>query len=533
MTPAAMAKVGTILTFAVVLLLIIEGRSFTWLAPPVVDARLYAYIGNAWRHGNLPYLHAWELKPPGIFAVNAAASAFLPYSFGALAVAESVVLLGCAVTLYLLLREWEVSQTGRCLGVLLFAIASNLTISHANLPEIYLFWPATLSMLFFSRGLRESRPMWIFLSGLSAGLGSLFKITGLDPLVAQSAYLFVLWFVFRRLSVRRVVDTIAIAAAGASLAWLPVGLYFGFHGALSELLEVSFIDPFYFSAAIPKSLGRYTFMIFYFLRDLYPLIIFILIGFGAYLVELRLSFHDPRPDGNSRLRIGPVPILAGLWVAVDLLGALAGNRSQTQYFLPLALSIAAMAGVTYTQQVEKTVLPMHLRSTLLALLIVPLTVTNFNNEFRELVHVVRYGHLLSHDLDLGHDQVPMEQQLRQVGTFIGGVRGKDDTLFSWDLQPWLFQMLDMKSSIYVLDMGFRRQLPRKARLRFVENALNQLQSNPPTFIVDSTEDAEGARREDPLYRTFEQFVDQRYECLKEFRLNHGAKFRVYRSLSGY
>src|SRR5262249_47310670 len=89
-TTPLIAKVGTFLVFGAVIFYIAVGRSFTWLAPPLADTQLYAYVGNAWLHGDLPYIRVWEMKPPGIFAVNAAVFAFFPKSFGALAVLEGL-----------------------------------------------------------------------------------------------------------------------------------------------------------------------------------------------------------------------------------------------------------------------------------------------------------------------------------------------------------------------------------------------------------------------------------------------------------
>src|SRR5215813_11274780 len=271
------SKAGTLLVFGAVIFYIIVGRSFTWLAPPLSDTQLYAYVGNAWLHGDLPYVRVWEMKPPGIFAVNAAVFAFFPKSFGALAVLEGLFMFGCAVTIYLLLREWQVCPIGCCLGALVFAITSNLTYVHSNITEIYLFWPAALSMLFFSKALPELRGKWIFLSGLFTGAASLFKLTGLGPLLAQSAFLFLLWVVFRRFSFIRLLIVISTALAGVAAAWLPFGIYFGYHGALLDLINASFIYPFFFSAVVPRSFSRYFHMIDDLLADLRILIIFILL----------------------------------------------------------------------------------------------------------------------------------------------------------------------------------------------------------------------------------------------------------------
>ncbi len=524
MTPV-ISKVGTVLVFAAVIFYITVGRSFTWLAPPLSDTQLYAYVGNAWLHGDLPYVRVWDMKPPGIFAVNAAVFAFFPDSFGALAVLEGLFMFGCAITVYLLLWEWKVCPIGCCLGTLVFAITSNLTYVHSNLTEIYLLWPAALSMLFFSKALPELRGKWIFLSGLCTGAASLFKLTGLAPFLAQSVLLFLLWIVFRRFSFSRLLAVLSTALAGVILAWLPFALYFGYHGALLDLINASVLYPFNYSAAIPKSFSRYFYMTAHFLYDLYMLIIFILIGFCAYLFEFK---HFLQEKDYSRVGVTPFYILSALWVIVDLIGALSGNRSHSQYFLPLTLSIAAMAGLTYSLQVESIGSAKQVQLLILTLLVVPLVVTHFDKEFREFVHLVRYGHTLTHDKESGHDKPTPEAQAKQIAVFIEGIRNKDDTLFSWDFSPWIFNALHIKSPIYVLDMAYRKLFSGSLRQRFVEGVLTQLQSHPPTFIMDDTNEPELSKRLDPLYMTFSQFVDNQYQCVKEFELPYGTKIRVYK-----
>src|SRR5262249_3683665 len=527
---AVMSKVGTLLVFGAVIFYIVVGRSFTWLAPPLSDTQLYAYVGNAWLHGDLPYVRVWEMKPPGIFAVNAAVFAFFPKSFGALAVLEGLFMFGCAVTVYLLLREWQVCSIGCCLGALVFAISSNLTYVHSNITEIYLFWPAALSMLFFSKALPKLRGKWIFLSGLFTGAATLFKLTGLGPLLAQSAFLFLLWVVFRRLSFSRLVIVISTALAGVAVAWLPFGLYFGWHGALIDFINASFIYHFNYCVATSSSFARYFHML-HFLDDLRILIIFILIGFCAYLFDFKRLL--PQKD-YSRFGVTSFYILSALWVLVDLFDALAGNRSQTQYFLPLTLSIAAMVGLTYSLQLEAIGSGKRVQLLILTLLLAPLVLTHFDNEFRELVHLVRYGHTLSHDTELGHDKLPFEEQAKQIAVFIEGIRKKDDTLFSWEYSPWIFNALNIKSPIYAMDMAYGKAFSGSLRQGFVEDVMRQLQSHPPTFIMDSTKDPELTKRQDPLYMEFARFVDDQYECLKEFKLSwklsYDINVRVYKRI---
>src|SRR5215510_6079066 len=70
------------------------------------------YIGLGWLDGRLPYIDVWDMKPPGIFALNAAVFAIFPNSFGALAIVEGFFIVACALTIYALLRQWRASRGG-------------------------------------------------------------------------------------------------------------------------------------------------------------------------------------------------------------------------------------------------------------------------------------------------------------------------------------------------------------------------------------------------------------------------------------
>jgi hypothetical protein len=214
----------------------------------------------------------------------------------------------------------------------------------------------------------------------------------------------------------------------------------------------------------------------------------------------------------------------------DLAGALAGNRSQPQYFLPLTLSLAAMVGLTYARHVENQPLRKPLQYSVLALLVGPLMFAHFNTRMREFVHLIRYGHEFSEDAAVnGHDR-PIEARVQEVAAFVDRNRRANDTLFSWGYHPWLFQMLDIRSPVYVPDLWYRKQFAGNVQRQFVEDVLNQLQSNPPTFVVDSSgpDDPEADKQGNPYYQAFSKFIDGQYDFLREFRLADDTKFEIYR-----
>lgn len=510
---------------AVALVYIAIGRTFTWSGVGSSDGILYAYIGNAWAHGALPYAHAWEMKPPGIFAVDAAVFLFRPYAFHALAIVEGIVLFGAAITLYFVLREWRCSQQSRCLGILLFAVASNFTFSHSNLAEVYLFWPAAMSMLCFTKALSGSERKWMFAAGICVGIATLFKLTGLAAFLAQCAYLVISLIFFRQYSFRSVGRLMVMSFAGIATVWAPVVTYFALHGIARPLIDASFIYPFLFSRAIPVSLSRYAAMTFTFLKPLYPMIAIASIGCGAYVYEHLCSPRAALPNMRRELNGRSAYLLAALWMSADLLAALGGNRSQTQYFWPLTMSTAATVAVTYSVYIEN-VASNVVRAAIVSLLAGPLVITNFQTELPEFVHLVRYGHPLSDDAEFGHDNRSQQQQLGDVAAYVKGLAQPHDTLFSAELRPWLFQMSGMNSPVYLLDLGFRKQLPVPQRQTFVKRALTALKATPPTFIVTSSD--RWSAPPDSLDQEFSMWVSRQYACVKDFHLTNGAVYRVYR-----
>src|SRR5437899_7116774 len=201
------------------------GRTFTALIPTPfetsslcsVDGPLFAYIGSEWLKGRIPYLFTWDNKPPGIFIANAATFSLFPGNLKALAVTEAFFFLGCVATVYLLMRSWGAPRVVAALAVALTAGAGNLLWFNqgGNLTEIYVLWPATLSIYLFSRAAPNYRGKWVFLAGFFAGVAALFKPIGIAALLAQTLLLFLLYISFRRLSARDLIISSTMSWAGA------------------------------------------------------------------------------------------------------------------------------------------------------------------------------------------------------------------------------------------------------------------------------------------------------------------------------
>ncbi len=71
--------------------------------PP--DQAMFAYIGDRWLHGELPYRDAWDLKPPGIFGVFAAAQVIFGRGMAAARWADLFATLMAAGGLFVLAKR--------------------------------------------------------------------------------------------------------------------------------------------------------------------------------------------------------------------------------------------------------------------------------------------------------------------------------------------------------------------------------------------------------------------------------------------
>jgi hypothetical protein len=481
----------------------IVGRSFTALDPRPFDAQLFAYFGLQWLHGHIPYVNIWDNKPPGIFAVNALVFFLFPKSFTALAWMEGIFILGCIGTIYLLIRQWGGPWRVAALTTAWVAVASNLRYynQHGNFTEIYTLWPATLSMYCFSKASPTFHGKWIFLAGLFSGMASLFKLPGLSPLLAQGAFLFLLWAAFRQLSLRRILAAGFVTSVGALVAWLPAAWYFWRHNAFGELVYASWTYNIFYGAAAQRTILSAARNTLSRLQPLTSLMVCVIAGLMLY-VRLWAMSRRSREPGD---KIGPAPgfwwPLALLWFVFDLAGALAGGRNYPHYFLPLTVSLSVVAGVMYWSLLENMPNQAHrwgIETILFALIIGPLI-------FAQVLDVRQMRSVLS------ASEHPALEPWEAVSAHLNTIRSPSDTLFMWDYLPRIYFATEMKSPTRLLDAHYIFD-SAESRRKFGEEIMQGLKRAPPTFIIDGWRTASRERRlaGNPMYRRFREFLEDNY-----------------------
>jgi len=484
-----------------VLLSTILGRSFTALDPGNFDASLFMYIGERWLHGSIPYVEIWDNKPPGIFALIAAVFWQFPKSSVALAVTEGIFVIGCILTVYAIMRQAGSPWGPAALSAAIASAVCNLSFynQHGTLTEIYLLWPATLSMLFFIRGIASERIRWIFLAGVCSGIASLFKPPGMAPLLAQSS-LVLLLLLFGGLSLRVLLASMAANVTGVMVAWLPAIVYFWRYDAVTALFDAAFFYNLQYGAAKHSDSLSVLLNMITVLTPLTSLMI------GGFILAIYISNQVFRTHRLPTVAIGSmskphyVAILAFFWTLFDLAGAVAGGRNYPHYFLTLGPSLSVTAGLIYwflldapTKAVKTSLLPVAL----FAFILGPLPFEQILDLRKARLFVVNG---------------PSAYEDREIAELLKARRSEGDKLFIWNYRPAIFLLSGMRSPSRLLDAHYLRDFAG-ARDEFGREIFVALERENPAFIVDGTREPEKRAASDPYYKKFRVFVDRQYELI--------------------
>lgn len=129
-------RVEVVLIVLVILLVVAASRAIWWGNPAATtDEQLYALIGSALAHGELPYIDMWDRKPFGLFALFALGEWIAPPPYGFQVLAGLFTGLGAWLT-YLLARlqvDW-VTATG---AALLYVILISLYGGFSGQSEVF------------------------------------------------------------------------------------------------------------------------------------------------------------------------------------------------------------------------------------------------------------------------------------------------------------------------------------------------------------------------------------------------------------
>jgi 4-amino-4-deoxy-L-arabinose transferase-like glycosyltransferase len=293
-----------------------------------VDEAFYLVVGRQWLEGRPPYAYSFDVKPPLLFALMAAAEA----AFGpSLLAAKALVMASVSATAYALFRFGRrfLGERAGVTAALLY-ILSSLSLGGVFSPAELILAPfAAFGMLLGClAGLaRRCLPLWTLLAaGFCLGAAASVKQTAIFEAAPLAAFLFF---------GRPLTDGFkAIVLLAAGFAIVPVGfaLYFLADGHFGA----------FFADAVVAAAGRVSVPAI----SLSATVGGFLVGLMLMLPIIVLAAAACVFPGG--LKNSTLPFLAA-WTAGALAGVLAMRAALVIYFLPLLPPLCLMA-VTFIER---------------------------------------------------------------------------------------------------------------------------------------------------------------------------------------
>ena len=201
------------------------------------DSGIFLYAGWRILSGEIPYVHIWDSKPPGVFYVNAVGLALGRGSRWGVWALEMLSLSAAALLLVRLLGA-AFGRLAAVLSLLLWALTLTFVLSGGNLTEEYAL-PLQLACLWlFHHAVAQQRASWQWPA--MGALSSLIFILRPNA-VAIPAAIFLYTLVRGRRDLRSTaVGRLVGIVLGALLVALLVVLWFAHLGALPQFVDAAF-----------------------------------------------------------------------------------------------------------------------------------------------------------------------------------------------------------------------------------------------------------------------------------------------------
>ncbi len=199
---------------------------------------MFAYVGDQWRAGHMPYRDSWDNKPPATYALAALAIATFGHSQLSSRVADLVLTL-CIVACIFGLTRAMAGPLAACVAAIGYSLAYYLHFDywHTAQAEVATSLFGLLALIAAWKWMEASpRHLTAVVAGACVGLAALFKLTGalFLPLVVAM----IIWGRKGRGVWRDVVAPSMMAVAGFVLPIAVAVAYFAAHGALLHMWDV-------------------------------------------------------------------------------------------------------------------------------------------------------------------------------------------------------------------------------------------------------------------------------------------------------
>lgn len=399
-----------VLPFLAIAAFLLWGRFYTVYATGFKDAQLFDYIGGQLLHGAVLYVDVWDIKPPGIFYINALLNSISEETFWPHAGAELLALIMALIAVWFIVREIADKSSALFAVVLLSALsAMNIYNEGGNLTEIYVMALSAVAAAVFICGYRL--PICLILTGTTVALATLFKLSGLSVLICIVVYLSIESIKFR--TFRHSFITFIYISIGFLLVW---GVAVLAHPeSWMEMLRVSFVYPFEYGkgshTSVTDTYSRFvhkTSFVWSFLIFIFPCV--------CLAIQKILRKEISR---ESLLYV----FIAG-WALCDILGIVMGGRMYGHYFINSFASTSILVALTIYTYVG-------FRGAKIVLSLSGLFL---------IYQIVSYSLLVHRYIDF--DKIGRGQDIAQ---YINSRKTAGDYLYVWDYEPVIYNSTSLPS----------------------------------------------------------------------------------------
>lgn len=454
------------------------------------DESVYLLMARSLLQGHAPYTAVWDHKPPGLYALFAAAQVAFGPTVTAIRWLGIVVV---TATSWLLLVYGRAALGSWAVGggaAVLYALFSTRNGGLATNAEI-LFAPWTVAaLLLLARtgapaALRLQRGT-LFIAGLLLGCAVQIKTVAAGELLAALAVLLLVLPLSRArgqvVPGGRVLAAAAWLLLGAALPTLVAAASFAASGHWADYLYANVTaNARYLRAAPPVTAGALAAALWGQVRSTTALWL-------ALPLALLVSW---------RARAGGPVLTLWLWLGGALLAVLAAGRLFPHYFLQLLPPLCLLAAWTLVQGVRLSPLPRRWQPVLFSVLALVALGQPCARALRASGAEVRAQ----------VQRAPRTETLAYIGAYLRGQLQPGETFFVADGEPVLYFLAGVDAPTrYVLpalfyDEGLAALLPVEPL-----DELDHIMAHPPRYVVLSA----APPRSSPYFDRLQGYLAQKY-----------------------
>lgn len=427
-------------------------------AEPDRDNGIYLYLGKQIVEGKLPYVDAWEQKPPLIFYVNATGLALANGSrWGVFALEFIAIFTAGCLFFWLANTLWDFETAALASVIWLLGLESIL--QGGNFTEEYSLPFNILSLALFWLAEQKKKPVYYFGIGLCFALTFFLRPNNAGTQIAIGLSLIAAWALYGKTA--SPVRKLAWMAAGALLPTLIIAAYFSSLGILREMIEVGFLYNFSYGSQFDLT-GSLTAGA----ARLAPLWWLAVIGYLAWASRLR---------GMDRSQLSAWEIAPLVMLPLEIFLSGLSGRNYAHYFICWLPALAFFSGHAIHHALPSAS-PDKTGRHALAVLLLALFLFLSNPKAAPA-----YGQAFER---LAFDRSNGVDKITPLADYIRNNTAPSDTVLVWSSWPGLNFMTDRDAPTAYF--GYPMYVNPKFIARYQEIFLHDLTTAPPELIIDGS-----------------------------------------------